>query len=104
MHGLSSLTGGTPTWNSYKNITNQPVFGTTSSKCNHYVQLFNASVTTEANAPVPIRGTISARPPYYPSDMTFTDVAGLRLDSAFIEHNVVDCESLRGYSGTGEGD
>lgn len=91
--------------NSYKNITNQPLFGSGAEPvCDHFIQLFNTSVSAGQYAPVPIRGTVSVLPPFFPEATTFENVYGLKMDSSFVEYNIVDCASLGGYSGTGSGD
>ena len=49
----------------------------------------------------PVRGRVSARLNLFDDDMVWPDVVGLRVDSAFIEHHLVACESFRGHTGTG---
>ena len=88
----------------FKNITNQPLFGDGLPLCDNYITLFNTSVTEGRYAPVPMEGTVSVRPPFYPAETTFEGVYGYRMANAFIERNGVPCEELRGYHGTGAGD
>lgn len=85
------------------NVTNQPTFGSNLPVCDHYITLYNSSVTQGQFAPVPVKGTIKVVPPYYPVEATLT-AQGYRMDNGFIETNYVPCESLKGYSGTGAGD
>lgn len=89
---------------SFKNVTNQPLFGDGLPLCDHYITLFNTSVTQGQYAPVPVEGTVGVRPPFYPAEEKFEGVYGYRMANAFIEENGVPCEKLRGYSGTGAGD
>jgi hypothetical protein len=88
----------------FKNITNQPLFGDGLPLCDNYITLFNTSVTEGRYAPVPVRGVVSARPPFYPAETTFEGAYGYRMANAFIERNGVPCEELKGYYGTGAGD
>ncbi|EIN06050.1 hypothetical protein PUNSTDRAFT_54339 [Punctularia strigosozonata HHB-11173 SS5] len=89
----------------YKNITNQPLFGSVSTTtCDNFITLFNSSVTAAPFAPVPVKGTLTVLPPFFPTATTFTDVFGLQMDNAFVEHTGVECSALKGYSGTGPGD
>lgn len=54
--------------------------------------------------PVGVKGDVMIKAPYIPSDTTFRDVYGVKVDIAFIENNQIPCENLKGYSGTGPGD
>ncbi|KAF1969901.1 hypothetical protein BU23DRAFT_512474 [Bimuria novae-zelandiae CBS 107.79] len=99
-------TGAIPyTLKAFMNITNQPIFGDApSSLCDNYITLFNTSITAPPYAPVPVKGTVSVRPPVCPKESVFEEVYGFRMANAFVERNAVPCESLGGYHGTGEGD
>ncbi|OBT89193.1 hypothetical protein VE02_01667 [Pseudogymnoascus sp. 03VT05] len=79
----------------YVNVTNQPIFAD-AVKCDRQITFFNTTLSTGANAPVGIIGDISISAPYLPSDSTFRNVFGLKLDVAFIENNLLDCPSLKG--------
>lgn len=85
------------------NVTNQPSFGSGVPLCDNYITLFNSTVTTGKYAPVAVKGTVSVVPPYYPTNTTFSEVYGYRMDNAFIENNLVPCEQLKGYTGIGTG-
>lgn len=91
------------TWDSYVNFTNQPTF-TNALTCDNMLILWNSSVSTGKNAPTGVIGDVMIKAPYFPSDMTFNGVHGVKVDTAFIETNYLPCESLKGYSGTGSGD
>lgn len=91
------------TLHSYKNITNQPIFGST-PVCDQFVRLFNTSIASGQYAPTMIKGDVSVVKPFFPTTTTFRGVYGVKVDNAFIEYNVKSCESLQGYSGTGPGD
>lgn len=80
---------------SYVNVTNQPIFAD-GVKCDQQITFFNTTLSTGANAPVGIIGDISISAPYLPSDSTFRNVFGLKLDVAFIENNLLECPSLKG--------
>ncbi|CAJ2507181.1 Uu.00g083670.m01.CDS01 [Anthostomella pinea] len=49
----------------FKNITNQPTFADTPI-CDYYQRLFNTTLTSGANAPVPIVGTVEANMDPFP--------------------------------------
>lgn len=90
--------------NSYKNITNQPIF-TDGLTCDNQINLFNSSLSTGKNAPIGIRGKIKIASPYFPvEDCAFDDVFGIKVDVAFVEYPGLICETLKGYHGTGSGD
>ena len=79
------------------------MFGKTPVICDNYIEYFNTSISTGANAPVPIKATITVEPPFFPTNQTFKDVYGIRADRAFLENNAVLCSSLKYYSGPGAG-
>ena len=85
------------------NVTNQPVFSDDLT-CDQQITLYNTTLSEGKNAPVGVQGNISVVAPYLPSDSTFTNIYGVKVDIAFIENNLVSCSSLKGYSGTGSGD
>ena len=86
-------------------MTNQPTFSdSVTDTCDHYVRLYNTTVTQGKYAPVNIKGTVNVTPGVYPKSQTFTNVYGLKMDNAFIETNYVPCESLKGYTSSGPGD
>lgn len=81
----------------YQNITNQPIFsnGTT---CDQQIRLFNSTINQGDFSPVPVKGTILSNLP--PLDASAgMDAFGILVDTPFIEHNLLDCQSLKGYSG-----
>lgn len=80
---------------SYVNVTNQPIFAD-GVKCDQQITFFNTTLSVGKNAPVGLIGDITISSPYLPSDSTFTNVFGLKVDVAFIENNFLDCPSLRG--------
>ncbi|KAF2472441.1 uncharacterized protein BDR25DRAFT_302628 [Lindgomyces ingoldianus] len=84
----------------FKNFTNQPTFAD-GKTCDNMIRLFNTSVSTAPNAIQPVKGTVRAHLAPFTSEQEWTNVYGLRLDSAFIENNYLSCESFRGYSGHG---
>ncbi|OQO06115.1 hypothetical protein B0A48_08703 [Cryoendolithus antarcticus] len=90
-------------FNVFKNMTNQPSFSSVGNLCDHYISLYNTSVTQGVYTPVKVQGSGYVRPPYYLEKTTLA-ASGYRMDLSFIETNNVRCESLEGFSGTGSGD
>lgn len=82
---------------SYMNITNQPQFSNNPLVCDNYIRLFNASVTGGNYGIQMARGAVAARAPFFVEDYDWPDVWAIQLDNAFIERNLVPCESLKGY-------
>ncbi|CAN8095532.1 unnamed protein product [Discula destructiva] len=87
----------------YQNITNQPIFAN-GEQCDRQIRLFNSTINQGEFAPVPVKGTIISNLPPVDFSAGVDDVFGLLIDTPFIEYNGVDCQSLKGYSGTGPGD
>jgi hypothetical protein len=77
----------------FKNITNQPTFAD-GKTCDNMIRLFNTSVTTSIEL---VKGSVQAKIPPFETAQEWTDVEGIRLDSAFIENNYLPCENFRGY-------
>jgi hypothetical protein len=82
----------------FKNFTNQPSFAN-GSTCDEMVRLFNTSVSAAPYGIQPVKGTVRANLPPFSGEKEWKNVYGLRLDSAFIENNYLDCRSLRSYAG-----
>ena len=95
-----------PTLNPYplelfKNITNQPTFANATS-CDNMIRLFNTTMSVGEYAPVPVRGRVAARAfPFHGDENEWTDIYGVQVATPFIENNYLDCQTMRGYSGTG---
>lgn len=87
----------------YQNITNQPIFAD-GAKCDRQVRLFNSTINQGAFAPVPVRGSIASNVPPMDASAGVQDVFGMLIDTPFVEYNGLDCQTLKGYSGTGPGD
>ncbi|KAG9035616.1 hypothetical protein FRB95_011022 [Tulasnella sp. JGI-2019a] len=85
----------------YQNVTNQPTFGD-GVVCDNQLRFFNTRITQGVYAPVAIQGNITIPAQYLPKTTTFTNVLGLKLDTAFVENNYLSCASLKGYSYQGE--
>jgi hypothetical protein len=79
----------------FKNFTNQPTFAD-GKTCDNMIRLFDTSVTTSIES---VRGTVKAQMPPFVGEQEWTDVYGLRMDTAFIENNYLPCEDFRGYDG-----
>ncbi|KAJ4306628.1 hypothetical protein N0V88_001433 [Collariella sp. IMI 366227] len=84
----------------FKNITNQPIFANATS-CDNMIRLFNTTMSAGKYAPVPVQGRIKARSFPFQGEKEWTDVYGVQVATPFIENNYLDCQSMRGYSGTG---
>lgn len=98
-----SVTGDSPYRLSViKNITNQPLFRD-GLICSNLVTLFNTSLSTGANAPVGISGTVDIAHPYLPNQTHFEGVKGYKVAVAIVEIPS-SCDSLKGHGATGNGD
>jgi hypothetical protein len=80
----------------FRNATNQPTFAD-GKTCDNMIRLFDTSVSTSPNRIERVVGTVRAHIHPFESEQEWKEVHGLRLDSAFIENNYLDCESFRGY-------
>lgn len=87
----------------YQNITNQPIFAN-GTQCDRQIRLFNSTLNQGQYAPVPVKGTISSNISPLDASQGLADVFGMLIDTPFIEYNGLDCQTLKGYSGTGPGD
>ncbi|KAK7533944.1 uncharacterized protein J3D65DRAFT_647021 [Phyllosticta citribraziliensis] len=82
----------------YINATNQPTYANPSRGCDNMIRFFNTSITAPPYQPVGVKGHVKVSDPFFPGGQEWHDVWGLRLDTAFIEHNFIKCEKLKGYS------
>ncbi|KAF1938144.1 hypothetical protein EJ02DRAFT_469142 [Clathrospora elynae] len=80
----------------FKNVTNQPTFAD-GKTCDNMIRIFNTSVTTAPNTIETVKGTVKAKIYPFTSEQEWSDVYGLRMDTAFIENNYLPCENFRGY-------
>lgn len=80
----------------FKNVTNQPTFAD-GKTCDNMIRLFNTSVTTAPNQIESVKGTVKAKLLPFTEEKEWSDVYGLRMDTAFIENNYLPCENFRGY-------
>ncbi|KAI0009064.1 hypothetical protein F4779DRAFT_618042 [Xylariaceae sp. FL0662B] len=67
-----------------ENITNQPVFARTQA-CDYYTRLFNTSLTTGENAPVPVKGDVEANLEPFRTANSWMGVYGWRIATPFLE-------------------
>ncbi|CAG8980920.1 hypothetical protein HYALB_00003779 [Hymenoscyphus albidus] len=88
----------------YKNATNQPAFTNPAIGCDNQILFYNTTLSTGTNEPVHIKGDIGIAAPYFLGGAKFKNVYGIKVDVAFIENNMVPCQDLKGYHGTGPGD
>jgi hypothetical protein len=84
----------------FKNITNQPTFANATT-CDNMIRLFNTTMSVGEYAPVSVRGRVKAHALPFEAESEWTDIYGVQVATPFIENNYLDCESMRGYSGTG---
>ncbi|KAJ4298870.1 hypothetical protein N0V90_004113 [Kalmusia sp. IMI 367209] len=82
----------------FKNFTNQPTFAD-GKTCDNMIRLFNTSLTTAPNGIERVKGTVRATIHPFNGEHEWSNVYGLRMDTAFIENNYLNCEDFRGYSG-----
>ncbi|EHL03329.1 hypothetical protein M7I_0546 [Glarea lozoyensis 74030] len=90
----------------FVNVTNQPAFTDGDVGCDNQIMMFNTTLSTGMNRPVPIVGDITIKAPFFQKDRDsqYLGVAGIKVDVAFLENNLVLCKSMKGYHGTGSGD
>lgn len=87
----------------FQNVTNQPIFGN-GTQCDRQVRLFNSSLSDAPYEPRYVKGKVSTNLPPLGDSKWLGEVEGIQIDTAFIEYNWLDCQTLKGYSGTGPGD
>lgn len=87
----------------YQNITNQPIFAN-GTQCDRQIRLFNSTLNQGQYAPVPVQGTITSNISPLDASQGMAGVFGMLIDTPFIEYNGLECQTLKGYSGTGSGD
>lgn len=87
----------------YQNVTNQPIFGD-GTRCDRQIRLFNSTLNQGEYAPVLVKGTVKSNLEPLGGMEGLGEVFGMLIDTPFIEYNGLDCESLKGYQGTGSGD
>ena len=88
----------------YRNVTNQPMFGNNTSVCDNQISFWNTTTSTSAYEPQGVFGDVLISPPLVPKRRVYRGVRGIRAERAFLENNLLPCESLKGYAGTGSGD
>lgn len=66
--------------------------------------MYNTTLSTGSNAPRGVKGSVTLSAPLLPQDLTFDNVFGVQVDTAFLENNGIPCANLKGYHGTGPGD
>lgn len=81
----------------FKNFTNQPTFAD-GKTCDNMIRLFNTSVSSAGNGIERVKGVVRANIHPFNNEQEWTNVYGLRMDTAFIENNYLSCESFRGYT------
>ncbi|PVI02852.1 hypothetical protein DM02DRAFT_521934 [Periconia macrospinosa] len=80
----------------FKNFTNQPTFAD-GKTCDNMIRLFNTTVSSAEKGIERVKGTVRANIHPFKKEHEWSNVYGLRLDTAFIENNYLSCESFRGY-------
>lgn len=89
----------------YKNVTNQPLFGNNSDLCDNQISFWNTTISTGPHAPQVVIGGMMVPSDVLPRRKRFyRGVNGIRAQRAFLENNYRNCEELKGYGGTGDGD
>ena len=67
--------------------------------CDNMIRFFNTTISTGNQAPVGVRGNVTAQVPGRLGTSSFEGVYGIKVDTAFIENNYLPCDSLKGYGG-----
>jgi hypothetical protein len=80
--------------------SNQPSFAD-GKHCSKFTRFYNTTLSTGANAAVPIVATVRARLDTFDKEMEWTNAIGLQVDTPFIEDHLVECASLGGHDGPG---
>ncbi|KAL8816029.1 MAG: hypothetical protein Q9191_008393 [Dirinaria sp. TL-2023a] len=85
-------------FSTFENITNQPLFGngTVPDICDAFVELYNTTLTTGVNVPVPVVGQVTVLPPFFSSKKVWSGVFGFRYDGAWVDRPGLPCTSLAG--------
>lgn len=83
----------------YQNITNQPIFAN-GTQCDNQIRLFNSTI----NEPQEVKVTVFSNLAPMDASAGVKDMFGMVIDTPFVEFNGLDCQTLKGYSGTGPGD
>ncbi|OJD29550.1 isoflavone reductase family protein [Diplodia corticola] len=87
----------------FVNVTNQPSFADPAKGCDRQVRLFDTAVTLPPWEPVAVRGDVWASEDVFKGDVVKGDGGsgrkwegawGFRLDTAFIEYNLLKCDTL----------
>ena len=90
--------------NFLRNITNQPTFANRTI-CDNYKRIFNTSLTAPPREPLVVKGSVTAILEPFPKLREWKNIYGWQLSTAFLEPPVgSQCETLKGYKGTGSGD
>ncbi|TLD20596.1 hypothetical protein PspLS_08750 [Pyricularia sp. CBS 133598] len=85
----------------FRNITNQPSFAD-GKKCDQMIRLFNTTLSQgPSGAPAAVKGRVSTTNLGMGEELDEGEVEGIHVTTAFIENNYLDCQSLKGYMGTG---
>ncbi|KAI6382175.1 hypothetical protein MCOR25_000766 [Pyricularia grisea] len=85
----------------FRNITNQPSFAD-GNKCDQMIRLFNTTLSqSPSGAPAAVKGRVSTTNVGLGEELKEGDVEGIHVTTAFVENNYLDCQSLKGYMGTG---
>lgn len=82
----------------FKSAVNQPSFAN-GTWCNKQERLFSTTLSTGANSPKAVSGTVNLDlvPLFTQKKMEWTNTIGVQVDTAFIEHHLVSCETFRGF-------
>jgi hypothetical protein len=84
--------------NFYFNVTNQPLFGSSSSSCDSVQRIFNTDISQPPYPGVFVQGDAAVLKPYFTKPKTVWQGAyGVKIDVAYHEVPNVKCNSLKGF-------
>ncbi|KAL8806389.1 MAG: hypothetical protein Q9200_005057, partial [Gallowayella weberi] len=88
----------------YRNITNQPTFGNNTALCDQKIRMWNTSLSEGAEERQHVIADVVLGTPLLEAKRVWRGVKGIRASQAVVENLYLECGSLKGYRGTGEGD
>lgn len=84
--------------NFYFNVTNQPLFGSSSSSCDSVQRIFNTDISQPPYPGVFVQGDAAVLKPYFTKPKSVWQGAyGVKIDVAYHEVPNVKCNSLKGF-------
>jgi len=85
----------------FKNVTNQPMFFVEGGQCDLMVRYWDTPVTSGGFKPRMVKGDVKANISPM-GKFEEKGVYGVQVDTAFVEYQPYECESLSGWDGTAQ--